>query len=182
MKDHLITETRTGGWMQTASGLMFFHQDPRPEDICIEDIAAALSKICRYAGHCKQFYSVAQHSVLVSHFVEPEHALWGLLHDAAEAYVVDVPTPLKRLLPDYEKMEDNVLEVICRKFGLQPGMPAEVKRVDNAILADEQKHLMSKPPAAWHLPELPLGLPTIPLWEPELAERNFLTRFNQLTQ
>lgn len=176
------TEFRQGNWMQTATGGMFWPLDPRPDEVCIEDIAAALSKMCRYAGHCTRFYSVAEHSVIVSHYVADEYALWGLLHDAAEAYVIDVPRPLKPFLDNYKAIENTVMNAVCEKFGLTPGMPEEVKRVDDAILADEKRHIMVPSPAEWVLPQPPLGLNMIQGWEPRDAEREFLARFNQLTK
>jgi uncharacterized protein len=88
--------TRTGDWIQTYTGKQFWPLSPLPEDIVIEDIAHALSMQCRFGGHVRTFYSVAQHSVHVSLLVEPQYALWGLLHDAAEAYLVDLPRPIKK--------------------------------------------------------------------------------------
>jgi len=96
------------GWFLTASGKRFWPLDPRPEDICIEDIAHALSHICRFGGHVREPYSVAQHSVIVSMIVKPENALYGLLHDAAEAYAGDMVRPLKRGMPAYRSIESAV--------------------------------------------------------------------------
>jgi hypothetical protein len=90
------TRDRRGDWMQTFTGRAFYPLDPRPEDIDPVDIAHALSLICRYGGHSSRFYSVAEHCVLMSHAVAPEHALWALLHDATEAYLGDMIRPLKR--------------------------------------------------------------------------------------
>lgn len=87
--------SQDNSWIQTFSGRQFFPLEPRVEDVCIEDIAHGLSNLCRYAGHCECFYSVAQHCLLVSRVVPREHALRGLLHDASEAYLIDVPRPIK---------------------------------------------------------------------------------------
>src|ERR1017187_10636100 len=79
------------GSITTFSGIHFWPLLPNPADIRIEDIAHALSNQCRFAGHAREFYSVAEHSVRVSQLCPPEDALWGLLHDASEAYLTDVP-------------------------------------------------------------------------------------------
>ena len=92
---------RKGDWMQTHSGIQFWPLDPRPEDILIEDIAHALSNQCRFAGHCCFHYSVAQHSVLVSENVPAQDAMWGLLHDAGEAYLVDLPRLRSSTIPNW---------------------------------------------------------------------------------
>ena len=88
--------TRTGNWMQTFSGMKYYPHDPRPEDFKIEDIAHALSMLCRYNGQCQEFMSVGQHSVLMSYYVSKENALWALLHDASDAYMGDMIRPIKR--------------------------------------------------------------------------------------
>lgn len=171
-----MIEQRKGDWMQTATGRAFWPVDPRPDEVEIEDIAHALANMCRFAGHCREFYSVAQHSVLVARALPPAARLWGLLHDASEAYIVDVPRPLKPYLPGYREAEDNVMEAIVERFGLTPAMPEEVKRIDNAILADEAAQIMLKPPRDWHLPEPPLGIRIDP-WSPQTARRLFLEEF-----
>lgn len=108
--------------MQTASGRMFYPLDPRPDEIHIEDIAAALSRICRFGGHCRAFYSVAQHSVLVSEHSGPGDELWGLLHDASEAYLGDLIRPLKRqeCMSSWRKAEAAVMSAVRVRFQL-PG-------------------------------------------------------------
>jgi hypothetical protein len=96
-----------GGWMQTFTGRQFFPMDPRPEEVDPTDIAHALSLLCRYNGHVDRFYSVAEHCVHLSYVVPPEHALWALLHDATEAYVGDMISPLKIHMPGYRAAEDR---------------------------------------------------------------------------
>ncbi len=166
-------------WIQTWTGKAFRPLRPDPASIDIRDIAHSLSLLCRFNGHCHRFYSVAQHSVIVSHVVPPEHALWGLLHDAAEAYVSDLPRPVKRQVPDFVSFEDRLLEVIMHRFELPWPMPPAVKRADDILLATEQRDLMVDPPQPWGLPADPLPAPILPLPAPE-AEAAFLARFHQL--
>lgn len=175
-----MQEQRKGDWMQTATGKAFWPADPRPDEVCIHDIGHALANICRYGGHCREFYSVAQHSVLVCRALPPKWQLWGLLHDASEAYVADVPRPLKLFLPNYRELEDGVMSAITTHFGLDPEMPAEVKRVDNAILATEAEQIMLTPPRAWRLPEPPLNIRIEP-WSATSAFRVFMQEFERLS-
>jgi hypothetical protein len=117
---------RIGDWMQTASGRMFWPLDPRPEEVHIEDIAGALSKLCRYNGHCEWHYSVAQHSVYVSYQVPREHEFAALMHDATEAYCADVPRPLKKHLAGYADIERNIWLAIAQRYNLPADLPQEV--------------------------------------------------------
>ena len=108
-------------WIQTYSGIAFFPMEPDPELILLPDIAHALSNQCRFSGHVRKFYSVAQHCVEVANLlkVQPPHIqLAGLLHDASEAYLVDLPKPLKRKMPDYVTVEKGMMEAISKRFGL----------------------------------------------------------------
>lgn len=136
---------RKGDWIQTYTGRRFWPADPRPEDVFIEDIAHALSMLCRFGGHCLRFYSVAEHSVLLSWAAPPEWKRWCLLHDATEAYLCDLPGPIKRGLPEYGFMEHRLLLVVARRFGLKLAeceqIPQEVKRLDAAILEDERVNM-----------------------------------------
>jgi hypothetical protein len=167
---------RAGDWMQTYSGRQFWPLDPQPDEVDIVDIAHALSMMCRYNGHCKTFYSVAEHSVLVSRNVAPQFALWGLLHDASEAYVADIIRPVKPHLANYKAVEANIMAAICAKFKLPMAMPTDVKRADNAILADEMQQIMAKPPADWNLTEPPLGV-RIDGVDPNTARARFMRQF-----
>lgn len=170
---------RPGDFMQTFSGRKFWPLDPRSDEVHIEDIAHALSMQCRYGGHCTRFYSVAEHSVLMARtFVNLDLALWALLHDAAEAYVADVPRPLKRFLPGYKEAESKVMAAICDRFGLPHEMPERVKYADECILADEIRQAMAK--MAWHEEHAtPLGV-TLQFWDPERACEEFLAAFYAL--
>lgn len=169
-----------GDWMTTYSGQPFFPLMPRAEEIHIADIAHALAHLCRFAGHTIRFYSVAQHSVLVSAACEPADALWGLLHDASEAYVVDLPRPLKHALPlaGYQEVERGVMAAICERFALPVDPPASVKRADDDVLRREQIDLIAMPDGYTHRPTtIETRIDPMP---PYVAERTFLQRFHQL--
>lgn len=126
-----------GSTIRTWTGRYFDVANPRAEDICIDDIAHALSLICRYNGHIDEFYSVAQHSILVASILPRELQLCGLLHDASEAYFADVVRPAKRLLREYKTLENGVLRAVAERFNLPRLMPAEVHRADNIVLVTE---------------------------------------------
>lgn len=174
---------RRGDWMQTYTGRAFWPLDPRADEIVPADIAHALSMLCRYGGHTRSFYSVAEHCVLMSMKVPAEHALWALLHDATEAYLVDLPRPIKRQLPQYKAIEDALMVHICARFGLDPREPAEVIEADSRILLDERAVLMSAPPRPWRQDEAgvePLRV-RIEGWQPARAELEYRTRLWELT-
>jgi hypothetical protein len=175
-----VEEWARGDWMQLFSGRRFYPLDPQPVDIAPEDIAHALSLLCRYGGHLDRFYSVAEHSVLMSQAVAPEHALVALLHDATEAYVVDVPRPLKRYLPDYKAIEASVWNAICLRFHLAGDLPPEVKEADTRILLTERDVLMSRTMYSWSIEDMePLPV-TIQGWAPTDAEEKFFARLEVL--
>lgn len=171
---------RTGNWLQTFTGAAFWPLDPRPEEVSVEDIAHALGNLCRYGGHTSKFYSVAEHCVWVSLYVPREYAMEGLMHDATEAYLVDVPRPIKYNLANYREIEGNLERVIAEKFGLPAVMSPEVKRVDNDILHDEAIHLLKPHPLPWGIGGEPIGLPYLGCWSPEVAKHMFLERFHEL--
>ena len=173
------TTTQTTSWMQTFTGRQFYPMQPRPEDVDILDIAHSLSMQCRYNGHVHRFMSVAEHCVLVSHLVEPEHALWGLLHDATEAYVGDMIRPLKVHMPQYREAEDRVMAAIAQRFSISPMMPANVRAVDTRILLDERNALFDAPAGEWNVVGEPFGV-VIPAWSPRQAEAEYLSRFIEL--
>lgn len=108
---------RFGDWMQSNYGNKIYPLDPNPDEIHIEDITNCLSKICRYAGHTNEFYSVAEHSTIMAR-VFPEHAKIALLHDAAEAYFGDLPRPIKSMIPEFKKYEHKMLNCIFEKFNV----------------------------------------------------------------
>ena len=130
-------------WIQLHSGKRMFPLAPTPEMISIEDIAHALSNICRFAGHCREFYSVAQHSVMVSVHVSRKNLMWGLLHDAAEAYLCDIPTPIKKsgMIDGYADLEQSILQCVADRFGLEWPVPEEIRKVDTILLNTEARDL-----------------------------------------
>jgi hypothetical protein len=171
-----VETNRPGDWIQTYLGGKFYTLDPRPEEVELEDIAHALSMTCRYNGHCERFYSVAEHSVLVARHLPLRFKLWGLLHDASEAYVNDINRPTKKYMPEYKTIEANIMIAICQRFDLDLREPPEVKAVDNGILQDECEQNMKKPPAEWHITDPKLGI-KLKFWTPPEAKYWFLETF-----
>jgi hypothetical protein len=167
-------------WIQTFTGKQFFPLKPRPSDIELRDIAHSLSLQCRFNGHCRVFYSVADHSIRVSRAVPAEHAIWGLLHDAAEAYLKDLPRPIKQNVQGYRELEEKMLYMIAQTYGLSWPMPEEVVKADDVLLATEARDLMEPPPAPWGLRSEPLAETIEPMTARE-AEEAFLLRYAELT-
>ena len=180
MPDFYCKDESGMSWMQTYSGIRFFPEDPRPHMICMDDIAHALSLSCRYNGQCRRFYSVAEHSVLVSTMVPPELALPALLHDAAEAYVGDIVRGVKHLVQGFAEIEDKILSVILLKYGCCPVLDPAIKQADEAVLYWEKQVLMPGH-YNWGLRE-PLEKVNIECWNPEDAKRVFLGRFRELVR
>lgn len=178
-----------GSTIMTASGRYVDPLDLRPDDVCIEDIAHALGNQCRYSGHTREFYSVAQHSFIVAEVLadrgaNAETVLWGLLHDAAEAYLVDLPRPLKRhevFGAIYRDTEDRVLAAVLTHFGLDHVEPPAVKLVDLILLATERRDLM---PAGGDWAVLDGVTPLVGVidpWPPSVARARFMDAFELLT-
>jgi len=168
-------------WIQTYSGKRFTPLKPNPEAIVIQDIAHSLSMQCRFNGHCREFYSVAQHSVLVSYICDSQDALWGLLHDASETFLADFPTPLKHSgkFDNYSEYERQMQMAICQRFALPFEEPTSVKKADKVLLSTEARDLMVSLRDDWFQPTEPLPFKIIPL-SPKEAKELFLKRFFEL--
>ena len=174
-------------YFRTYSGRRVHPLDPKPDEISIFDVARSLSQICRFLGHTKVFFSVAQHSVLVSELVPREDALWGLLHDASEAYLCDLPAPIKHdpEMRAYQLFEDRLMLAICDRYGLRPEMPQSVKIADKVLLATEFRDVTTVDDLDWITSECgvePTANYHIVGWSPTVAEARFMARFEDLTK
>ena len=184
--------TRKGDWMQMfPSGQQFWPLDPRQEDICLEDVAHALSNLCRFGGQVSNFYSVAQHSVHCSEYVTEEARAVGrphdeierlgaqaLMHDGTEAYLIDVPRPIKRNLTNYAEIETRLAEVMSERFGIDlVNLPPEVREADERMLFTEKRDLLKPSPAPWTVAQgvssTPYDQRIVP-WSPPYAREAFL--------
>ena len=168
-------------WVPTYSGKRFsFKGVIDPAVINIEDIAHSLSMQCRFNGHTREFYSVAEHSLIMSFMVSDKARLYALLHDAPEAYVGDIVTPLKT--DEMREREDSIMAVILSRFGLKVSAEIikEVKEADLRMLATEVQQLMYP---GHHYPELrgiePYRL-QLRTWEPRIASSQFKDRYKKL--
>jgi 5'-deoxynucleotidase YfbR-like HD superfamily hydrolase len=184
----------TNAWLQTFTGKIFEPMNPQPEQVDILDIAHGLSHICRFSGQCSEFYSVAQHSAMASHVValldgflllsaedRVGMQLIALLHDASEAFIVDVPTMIKAELPRYKEIEAGVMRAVARKFDLDIAVFDHplIHEADAVMLATEKRDLMGPEPQPWiDLPK-PYGGSIFPM-EPKQAKQSFLERFKEL--
>lgn len=153
MNNLLEKSIREGSWILTASGRHIDLLAPCPDEIAIEDIALGLSRESRFSGQTREFYSVAHHSVLASRIVPDEFALEALLHDATEAYLRDIPYPLKRLIPEYSRIEKVLDRIIRLRFGLPEEPSPEIHRADRILLATEKRDLMPEDSFEWPILE-----------------------------
>lgn len=146
----MTLEIKNTQWIETASGLKYHFLDPQEDEIEIKDIALALANKCRFSGHT-QFYSVAEHSVCVAYRLPPSLRLAGLLHDAAEAYLGDIPSPLKHVLPDYKAIEKTNEEAVNKKFGIELNIfeKATLKKADTSALFTEAYYLLPSKGKDW---------------------------------
>ena len=165
-------------WIRTYTGRRFYYDYRNVFDI--KDIAVALSRECRFQNHTDYPYSVAQHSVLVS-LNCPDAPLEGVMHDAPEAYLGDIPTPLKRTLRErgvtfLDDLEARTLEEMSKQYGFRYPLPPSVKEIDRRMLATEVRDLMG---GSWDTGVTPFAFKIEP-WVPEYAEERFLKRFWEL--
>lgn len=166
------------------SGTSFNYHAPEESNVTIEDIGGALGNVCRFSGHLPRFYSVAQHLVNTSYIVAPEHAFDALMHDTAEAFTNDLPTPLKHALPIFKELEVKIESSMAQKFGFNYPYPPEVKLADTQMLLIE-KNYVKLDTNVWeyyndveyeHL----LDKVELTSWRPSVARNRFLERFEEL--
>lgn len=181
LKSNFSDKFRNDPWIQTFSGQKFNLLEPDPNSINLEDIAHALSLQCRFTGHCNFHYSIAFHSVLVSYLCDSQDAKYGLFHDASEAYISDISSPLKKTsaLEGYRKVEGNIQNTIYRKFGLNKTEPLSVKKADILLLNIEVNSLFNGKHPDWKYSGV---IPPISIQEisPIQAEKLFLDRYKEL--
>lgn len=167
-------------WYETFTGKIIYPYKPNEVVVDIRDISHALSHVCRFGGHSSSFYSVAQHSVLVSQLVSPRNAFLGLMHDATEAYLGDMVRPIKHRMQEYQNLEAEWESVISKKYGIV-GDHDEVKEADNHILSIEVRKLIPSKGVGW--PDFSSSTMcdvTIDPWASKSAEKIFLARFYEL--
>lgn len=189
-----------GSTINMANGHYFDYHRPGSSYIDIETMSHSLSNMCRFTGHCRVLYTVAQHSWLMSYIVPREDAFYALLHEAGEPVTGDINKPLKMLLQDLEIIENTAQRAILLQFGLDPDKrPASIKPADWCLLATEQRDFMPTrrvtrwdalgfaiewedlPPQQWAQTAGVTPLPErIEAWSPEHANRMFLARFREL--
>lgn len=178
-----------GAWIETFSGIKFHFLNPQPSEIRIKDIAHALSLTCRFSGQCKRFYSVAEHSIRVAEIVPYKYKLQALLHDASEAYLPDLPRPMKVGLSAFRMLEWSILKAIWDKYLSYDwrvedrinGIKAIIKKADNILLATEARDLMANTNDWATLPEPLKEIIKSPL-DSGNAEKLFLNRFYKYSQ
>lgn len=160
----------TADCIRTFTGQYVNVFNPDPDTLVIEDIAHALATQCRFGGHLPYFYSVAQHSIMCSYGVKPKHAFTALMHDSSEAYLLDIPRPIKLRLANYKEIEDNLMKVLAFKFGFIYPLPNAVHAIDNVALKFEWASIMLPTERLIH------GLSNTE------ARARFLSRYNELTK
>lgn len=183
--DGFMEQNKDIAWVETVSGKKFHFLDPQPEEIDIIDIATALGNNCRYTGQCRGFYSVAEHSVAVSELTG--NSLEGLLHDASEAYLQDIASPVKAHLHNYKELEAVVMQAILLKFGADYPYGPAIKYADVIQLSTEARHLLPSKGNDWNWEWIwPEGRPKrfgiIPRFlSPKKARDLFLRKYEEIT-
>lgn len=168
-------------YIETASGIYFPFLNPTEDHIEIKDIAFSLANQCRFNGHVA-FYSVAEHSVAVASYLPNHLRLAGLLHDAAEAYLSDIPGPVKQYLPDYREMEKKIQEVINKKFDVDTFLP-EIKEADKYMTSNEAYYLLGSKGKDWSSVLFEPSKKTRPINLPPIEAYNlFMHWFTELDQ
>lgn len=179
-----VTPKLDDQWIGLLSGAQFNYNRPEESDVTLDDLASALSNVCRFSGHLPCFYSVAQHLVNTSRIVAPEFAFDALMHDTAEAFTNDLPTPLKWALPIFKELEVKIEAAMAEKFGFNYPYPPEVKQADTEMLILEKLHV-KKDDRYWpnydgivvdHL----VDKVDLKPWQPQRAKREFLERHEEL--
>jgi hypothetical protein len=170
-------------YIELYSGKSFYFLDPQWQDFDIKDIAHSLSLTCRFTGQCKRFYSVAEHSVGVSKLLDGTgYEMDGLLHDGGEAYLPDVASPVKQFLPDYNKIEDTIVNVLFDKYGLEYPFHPLVKKADREMLSTEAHYLLPSKGDTWGFwdNERPAIGEKPKFLSPKKAKQLFLDRYREL--
>lgn len=170
-------------FIQSYSGRAITFLDPKVEQIDVEDIAHALSLLCRFGGHCREFYSVAEHSVrcakkAAEKGLGDDLCFEALMHDASEAYLVDMPRPIKQQLQGYRDVEAKLDAVIREKYELPPKMSDEIHLIDNEMLATEKRDLMNPSMGKWSFLPEPYPEKIIPVTSLE-AYHQFMEYFEE---
>lgn len=161
------------------NGGHFDYESPERSVYTIEDIARGLSHTARFSGQTDRVYTVAQHSVLVSKMVPPEHALEGLMHDAVESFLCDIPSPLKRMLPGYIELEKRAESDMCKRFGMKFPFHPSIKEADIRVFLAERRDMQPCVKEVCYEGYEPYANKII-AWDSHMSYIYFLRRFNEL--
>lgn len=169
-------------WIQTYSGKFYQYLKRNAHNIVIEDIAHALSLICRFSGQCREFYSVAQHCCIAHDYADSDIKLETLLHDASEAYISDIPRPIKQIIPEIKELEQFIQVQVASRFKFRWPTMGRIEILDSQLLLAEAQQLFDHP-IAWKIEGLdPLDIGPLYCWKPKVAETEFLQRFDKLME